>query len=538
MRRRVTYGIGSILILAGAAAAAAGVPSESGAPAAGQIVAPTEIVSGYVGEAGDDAGTIQALAGAPVASGLPAESDGIEEPGAPGRRASEFLELLQGDRRDRAILALELPRGVAAEAAVRAGEAERLWADARHDEALDAVRALEDDGVRVDVALSWIDPPPVRGPTIGSNVRIAATVDGEAATDTAVDVDRHTGNLFAMARAAGSFSIYRSTDGGASWAETASWCCDPGPVDLAVAANWGYVAYDVPDSIEVRMRRVFGTSGAFDNTYFWKPVGLHSGVTVTGLVMEGNADVFDNRIYTAVRLSDSTIAWWWSDAEVGETFNRSDPGVTDAAGGLSMTYVHGWDSSGPYLYLTYRSGAAAMWVRPREGTWGAGTMLASDIYAASTTSVSAWDDVVLAGYCQSVTGGYGSYYRISYDQGSIWSSGTLAGPAEGGDFFDPLLSARSGTGTAMIAQLEAGTLDRLDFKQRFNYEPGAWSALQPLNDVDFLTGASSIDFEYLHTGWGVTYLSPTGEVWFTLSRALFYSGFERGTSADWSAVTP
>jgi len=90
----------------------------------------------------------------------------------------------------------------------------------------------------------------------------------------------------------------------------------------------------------------------------------------------------------------------------------------------------------------------------------------------------------------------------------------------------------------MIAQLEAGTLDRLDFKQRFNYEPGAWSALQPLNDVDFLTGASSIDFEYLHTGWGVTYLSPTGEVWFTLSRALFYSGFERGTSADWSAVTP
>jgi hypothetical protein len=537
MRRKLNFGIGAILLLAGAAAAAAGIPSESGAPVAGEAVA--VMVSGLVSDGPDDAGVTRTAGGELLVATNGVEATGIEATATPDRRASDFLAGLPDSKRGGADIELELPTGTAADAVDEAAAVDRLWTAGRFDEAIDAVRALEDDGVGVDVAVSYRDPVPVDGPTLGSNVRVTASVAGEAATDTAVDVDRHTGHLFVLARAAGSYSIYRSINGGTTWAETANWCCDPGQVDLAVAATWGYVVYDVPTSSEVRMRRVYGTTGAFDDTYFWKPVGLHSGLTVTEVVMVGNADVHDNRIYTAARLNNSTVAWWWSDATVGETFNRVDPGVTDAAGGLGMSYVHGWDNSGSYLHLSYRSGAGAAWVRSRgEGVWSGGTMLVADLYGSSTTSVSAWDETVLVGYCQTVTEGIGSYYRISYDEGASWNVGTLASPTEGGDFFNPLLSARSGTGTAMVAQMEAGALDRIDFRQRFNYQPGVWSALQPLNDVDFLTGAVSIDFEYLHTGWGVTYLSPTGEVWFTLSRALFYSGLERGTTGDWSAVSP
>jgi hypothetical protein len=538
MRRKVHIGINAILILAAAAAAAAGVPSESGAPFAVEVAAPEQLLPGIVNDVADDA-AYRPPDGALAGTWGPVDSTEVEAEEATGRRASEFLELLPEGRRLHASIQLELPRGPAAESAGAIREVELLWAAGRFDEAIDAVRALEDDGLGVDVAVSYDEPIPVDGPTIGNNVRITADVAGEAATDTAIDVDRHNGNLFAMARAAGSYAIYRSINGGGSWAETATWCCDPGQVDLAIAANWGYVVYDSPTENEVRMRRVFGTTGAFDSTYFWKPVVPHATQTVSALIMESNADVFDNRIYTALRLSDSSLAWWWSDATTAETFNRIDPGVTDAAGGLSMSYVHGWDGTGPYLYLSYRNTAGAVWVRPRNASaWTAGTMVATGVWSGSTTSVSAWDDTVLVGYCQWVTDGYGAYYRISYDEGSGWNVGTLVAPAEGGDFYDPLLSARSGTGTAALIQQEAGTFDRLDFKQRFNYAPGGWTSLQQLNDVDFVTVATSIDFEYLHTGWGVTYVSPTGEVWFTLSRALFYSGFERSNLGDWVSVTP
>lgn len=529
----------TILLLAGVAAAApVGAQSESGAPVAGELPQLPIAGAGFVSDAADDGSAFAVAISAPDGARLEAEAQAEEPDSVAGPLASDYLARLAQERRTDAVIQLELARGLDTAVVGRATDAESAWTAARFDDAIDAVRALEADGVRVDVAVSFPNAPSVLGPTLGSNVMVSATVVGETPIDTAVDVDRHSGNLMVVARSAGYFALYRSTNGGNSWAETASWCCTPGSTDLAVAATWGYVVYDVPGSSEVRMRRVFGTSGAWDATYFWKPVGVHAGVTVREIVMEGNADVYDNRIYAAANLSNGTIAWWWSDAVVGETFFRTDPVVTDIAGGLAMSYDHGYyDAATPYLYLSYRSTAGSAWVLPRSNTgWGAGSMVATDIYPATSTSVSAYDSTVLVGYCQSVPDGVGAYYRISYNAGGTWSQGTLFAPADGGNFFNPLVSARSGTGTAALVQEEAGTFDPLKFKQRFNYAAGGWSAAQVLNDVDILSGTASIDFEYLHTGWGMSYLAEPGPIWFGLSRAIYYSGFERGNLADWLAA--
>lgn len=539
MRGRSIFWSFTILLLAGVAAAApVGAQSESGAPVAGELPQVPFAGAGFVSDAADDGPAISVAIPAPDGARLEAEARAEDPDSFTGPLASDFLARLAEERRGDAVIQIELDRGLDVALVGRAADAERSWAAARFDDAIDAVRALEADGVRVDVAVSFPNAPSVLGPTLGSNVMVSATVVGETPIDTAVDVDRHTGHLLVVARSAGYFALYRSINGGNSWAETANWCCTPGSTDLAVAATWGYVVYDVPGSSEVRMRRVFGTSGTWDITYAWKPVGLHAGVTVRDVVMEGNADVYDNRIYTAADLSDGTIAWWWSDALVGETFFRTDPSVTNIAGGLSMSYDHGYDvATTPYLYLSYRSVAGDAWVLPRSSTgWGAGTMVATGIRPASTTSVSAYAATVLVGYCQEVTDGVGAYYRISYNAGGNWSQGTLFAPADGGNFFNPLVSARSGTGTAALVQEEAGTFDPLKFRQRFNYASGAWSAAQVLNDIDILSGATSIDFEYLHTGWGMSYLAESGPIWFGLSRAIYYSGFERGDLADWLAA--
>jgi hypothetical protein len=523
-----------LLLVSAAGAATVGSSTASGAPASDAVVA-VPPATPFVSTGGEDDGrpATEAVV-APGVGDFTSEAQSEPEFEVSGMTASRFLADLPADKQAGASIELEVARGLDTATMGRVSSAEAAWAVGRFEDAIDTVRALESEGVKVNVAVSYMNAPEFEGPTLGSNVMITASVVGETATDTAVDVDRHTGNLFALGRAPGNFSVYRSTNGGRTWAETDSWCCNPGAVDLSLVATWGYILYDVPADTELRLRRFYGTTGLLDNTYFWESVLDYTGVTVSEVDSAANPDDFDNRIYLAAALSDGTIAWWWVDATVATVFNRSDLSVTFFGGGLSSTYVNGYTSS-PYLFLSFRSASDNLWVFTRGATWDGGALLESGLYASSGTSISAYEDTLLVGYTQTVTDGTGAYYRISYDSGGAWSSGTLFSPTAGGDFFHPRVSARSGTGTAAIGQEELGPFDNLVFKQRHNYESGTWSAIQPLNDIDFLTGTHSIDFEYLYTGWGFTYVSQaSGAIWFTLSRDIFYSGFERGSSADWT----
>ena len=457
-------------------------------------------------------------------------------PGASGMTASRFLARLPDESRDGARIQLELARGLDGATMSRAGVAETDWAAGRFDEAIDAVRALEQDGVHVNVAVSYTRPRFTDAPTFGSNVQIATDVAGEAGLDTAVDIDRHTGNFLALGVAPGSFQIYLSTDSGYTWAPTANWCCGPGAVDLTAVGGFGYITYDSPSDTELRMRRVYGTDGTFDGVYFYQPILAYTTPTVVEVASSGNGDDFDNRIYPAAQMSNGTLRWWWSDASTATAFNAAHPTTAPVSGGLSNARVAEW-SSGNYDFLSFRGTDNAVYVYGYDDVSWTGGSVATGVRASTSTSISSFRSTVLVAYDYNASGETAAY-MISYAGGAGWSNGTLFDNTEGGDYYNPLVSARSGTGTAGLAQEEAGTFDNLVFKDRHNYAPGSWSAIQPLNDVDFLTGTTSIDFEYLFTGWGVTYLDNAGAPWFMLSRAIYYSGFERGDTTEWSSSVP
>jgi hypothetical protein len=452
--------------------------------------------------------------------------------------ASRFLARMSDSQRAGSIIQLELPAAAVGTYALQTGVVETDWSAGRFAAAISGVQSLEASGVRVNVAVSWPHAQPVSAPSLGSNVQISPNVVGEPGLDTAIDYDQATGNLLAMARATTNFAIYLSTNAGATWAQTASWCCSPGPTDLSAVGGYGYIAYY--SAPEMRMRRVFGNTGAFDGVYFYQTIFDATPNNVTEVSTTSNADDFDNRIYTLALVSGGGgLRWLWADASTATSFNEDSPSAPLVASGISQSWVSHWNGVDDYIFLSYRASDNTIRVHGQSagGVWDSGTTVGSGAATFATTSLSCFDNVVITGYDGTVGD---LQYRISYDNGASYLSGLLFDPAtEPGTYFVARVSARSGTGTAAVGGNELGAFDDIKFKQRPRFQSGAWQAASPVNDVDFTTGDTSLDMEWMGHGWGITYLDNAGAPWFTWSPAIFYSGFESGDTFGWtSTVSP
>ncbi|MEJ2086661.1 MAG: hypothetical protein P8Y44_13475, partial [Acidobacteriota bacterium] len=154
---------------------------------------------------------------------------------------------------------------------------------------------------------------------------------------------------------------------------------------------------------------------------------------------------------------------------------------------------------------------------------------------AESTSIAAFEDTVMVAFDTQMAQGKGIAYRISYDGGDSWAPANLAIPTAGESFYRPLISARSGSGTAAFYQQQWAPMNVIRFQQRHNYVPGPWMTRTPVNDSDFPTDFDGFDADWAGSGWGVLYVDNTGAAWFAMSDSIFYSGFENGGLAEWSS---
>lgn len=453
-------------------------------------------------------------------------------------RPSEYLGGLTLGGKEDARLSVELTGAPTSELRAHASEVEDLWRTGRFDDALAVLRSLEDQGLVAGIGVGWQKPESAPDLKVG-HVRIGTRTTGQ---EVALDYDLPTGNLFAVVNwgNAVGWSLHVSTNGGSSWSESYFWCCGVELVDLSVVDGFAYVAY-VPSSpsFEARLRRHFATTGAEDVAYFFQTVVDVSPATLREIALASNADDLDDRIYYGVMASDNSVRFFWDEAWDGTTIAEVSPAVSNASRGLDMARNIGWPVlTGPdYLFLSYVGTDASIYVhRVDNFGWDGGTPVSTGQISADRTSISAYHDTALVAYEYASPTGQGAQYRITYDGGSGWATGSFAPAVGAGTFFDPLVTARSGSGTAMIYEQETGVMDTVFLQDRDGYAPGVWSLPVPVNELDFLTGAGDrFGFDWLGVGFGVAYIDWLGAVYCVVPGQIFSDGFESGDVSAWSS---
>jgi hypothetical protein len=437
-----------------------------------------------------------------------------------------------------------------------AAQAEALWTTGRFDEAVAAVRSLEDAGVKFAVGMDWKVPREMDFPDwAGSDVRIGGR-DGVVEAD--LDFDAQNGNLFAVLRYPTSdtswqWSVNLSTDGGQTWQETYTWGAgyEIKDVSAAVVDDFLYVGYVGGGGFtEARMRRVFASDGTVDSAYGYETL-FDNGVAIDEIALVTNADDLhlDNRVYyLAIQADNSLIYYWGSDIDTTDPIWTPDPtGVTDALIGLDAT----WDASGDghFLFVSYIGSAAAgpvMVLRHDSGVWEDIEVFPEYAGVHNRTSVSAYGDTAVVAFGDDFAEGPGISYFISYNDGDSWSPGSFR-PEPGSAYYWPDVTARGGQGTAITFSEEAGEFDPVWVHYRDHYSSGPWDAMvAQINEVDAATANQNL-IQWIPPGMGESYafgviyvaFDPVpGVPYFDRVPLIFADGLESGDTSVWSAEMP
>jgi hypothetical protein len=468
-------------------------------------------------------------------SGQSTWAESVEPKWAGGVGATSHLATLSARDRLNAVVQIELgDRTPDADLAI-ASQAEILWKMAQYEEALALVASLERSNASIGVGIQWMLPIETGSVISDGDKRIGTLSSAEAAS---IDWDKQSGNLFSVVDwgTNSGWAIYISTDGGSTWSESYLWCCGYELADLAVVDDYVYVAYTVGNEARIRRASVF--DGQVDSDFDFQTIVDASLSTPTAINLATNADDADDRIDLSVLLTDGTIRHFWDQAADGTTFSEQSPSVTNASSGLSTSRNVGWPAqTGEYfLVLSYVGADDSINVHRLGNTgWDTGSQVETGMAAAESTSIAAYQDTFLVAYEKQLAKGQGIAYRVSYNGGASWAGATLATPGVNENFYNPLVLARGGTGTAAVYQHETSLENVIYGQQRHNYAPGSWMSRSRVDDYDFQPGSNGFDCNWIDSGWGTVYIDAAGALWFDLSPSIFYSGFERETLAEWSS---
>lgn len=411
----------------------------------------------------------------------------------------ESLSGMDPEMRSNAVIALE-PGSAATPAELAAAERiAGLWNAGSFDEALLNLRTLEESGVRMSLGIAWRVPMPWN---------VVRALDGRVggtrseAQSANLDFDEQNGKLFSVVRwgsttGTSAWTMNTSSDGGTTWAETYVFASSVGliDVDCAVVDNYAYVAYVVGNATgEARLRRCLVGTGAVDSGFGYQTVFSAGTNTIEEVALAANADDFDNRIYYAAIESNDTLRYAWDAATDGTTFSDESPAGTNPEFGLDATWAHGGTTCSEFLYFSYSGNDGNIHVIGKaDPTWSDWTV-ETGTGSLRATAVSAYQDTVICAFEYSYADGTGIRYRISYDCGGAWSPGTIAVPDGTTIFgyFQPDVDARSGDGTAITYQAEAGAIDPMYYRTREGYAAGGWSDPTVYADHDVFTGSDTV----------------------------------------------
>lgn len=377
-------------------------------------------------------------------------------------------------------------------------------------------------------------------PTAESNAQIG---DDTNVAHAVVDREKDNGMLFsALLRQDGSIRVLYSADAGASWTSATTFS-GAQSVDAAVAGIHLYVGY--ASGSTAMLRRFSSATGSPDGAY--GGAGTHGIVDVSPAVVEevalaSNSADDDDTLWVIVLASDGVVRAYYDEAADGTTFSLSGSSFAAGDSGLSASWNVGYPEDSPEgmdITFSYVGTNDTVYVyRRKVGVAWYGSAHPSET-AAEETSLSAYrDHLVLAYEHADPSGDQDAAFRISQDCGGGWSAQSLWADLEGGDFSNPLVDVRSGTGIAAALKQETGADDPIGFRERLGYTTPTWQPSVRLNDEDAVTEDSyrTDDFDWLGSGWGLTYVDGSGRAWFAWSKSIRYSGFESGDLDEWSAA--
>ena len=329
-----------------------------------------------------------------------------ETPGVPPS-ARIILEPMNPAQRANARISVEF-ESLDAEVIALGREVEMLWNSGRFDEALAQLDNLEARvGLgRVAVSVSWRTPvPTLRTDLWGDDVRIG---DRDSNTFVAFDIDRASGNLFAVLLStvgpSHRWSINISTDGGSAWAQTfaRSTTYPMGAVSVSVLTNYCYVAFDGYASANrhVVLRRFRVSNG--EDTVFSNgedqilAYTAGAGDSIKEISLVSNADYSRTRLFYVALMHSGALKYIWSDSLAVDWDTAPATGVTNASHALDACTNEGYDST--FIWISYYDTADSLRIIGRRGTGFRNFWTKACGSGGRSTSIGAYHDTLLCAY--------------------------------------------------------------------------------------------------------------------------------------------
>ena len=447
--------------------------------------------------------------------------------GAGPRPVWQFLSDLSPTERAAASIEIEPFSELGSTAAFRAAQAASLWNTGRTDEAAAILQGLEDAGASLGVAISW---DPAAAPKLNS-VQVGAHI---AVQDQELVVDMTTGNQFDVVEhgdgAGESWTVYASFNGGATWTQTYQVynSADMIHVSAAVAGDWLYVAYaGNPVSDEARIRRLDLDTGSVDAGYGFQIVFTDT-YDVKEVELASSVDYSDNRLFYLSIQDDGFMIYYWTDQNGGVgalPWAYIAPGVTDADWGLDAVYTQDGGLGALFASFVAQDDDLNAWRR------SAGVNDVHDFNVdalGDPPSISAYRSNAFIVYKD---GGDAIRYRVSYNMGEAWVSGTID---SSGTNYEPRVTLRHGGGVVVVYEKDTDPDDILYMKRR-SYPLSSWTDTMRCNDLDLAWGWPSSLARLKDGGYGVLTIGG-GHTRYDEAPLLFANGFNIGDFGGWAVV--
>jgi hypothetical protein len=401
------------------------------------------------------------------------------------------LENLDYSERGNALIEIEIMDGLSSEGLSKINNIQLQWNSGNYEQAINELSFFETEfkNIITGIGITWKEPRIVSAPE-GVDVQIGAR-SGMSQTD--IDFDESTGHLFAAILfddgTNRGWTVNISTDDGATWYETYYWNSGTyalNDIDAGAVAGYFWVGYIVNTAAQdnARMRRFHSANGTVDNVYNWISI-FDFNIEIMDVAVFTNADNWNNRIYYYAITADDSLRFFWDDT-AGVSWSDYSPGIANADHGLDVCW--NYNNSNYYAFVSYVNTQGMLHVTYGPGPWTDLELTSATSTSSDVTSIAAYQDTIIIVY----EGTNDLTYRISYNEGTSWTSGTVA---SGTNFHKPHVTGRKNGGFAVAYSDGAPALDAVWFVRREYSIPG-WSTPLQINENDVGT-AMPIKIEWL-----------------------------------------
>lgn len=386
-----------------------------------------------------------------------------------------ILDQLKPYERENSLIEIDLINTQSEKSVRHAKMVEESWNDGHFNEAIELFQDFEDiHGAAIGI--QWKEPITTSAKW-GDDIQIGSRDDIYVVS---LDVDNVTGNLFAALLYFDTLSNYDwsvniSTDGGFTWQETYTWGAPAfylNDISAVVVGSHFYVGHMAATTQDIaRMRRFHTSNGSVDAVY-----GFHTifdiNIEIRDVVVSGNVDQYNNRVYYCGLLANDSIKFYWSDT-LATSWTPSHPTIGNAERGLDLCWNENFSTLAEWC--SYAGTTDSLYVLGWNGTswtnFGNLDYIGTGITA--KTSIAAYGDTIMSTYPHYDGSYYNLRYRVSYTGGAAWTYGTIDAPTEYIGIMNDI-TGRNGDGFGVIYQNEGPAAE--GFYRHRTYRLTPWTS--------------------------------------------------------------